>query len=121
MGALLRLSGAVVAYFCIATVLAQCILLGAMWSSGRIDPQRLARAAAVLQGIELDKPGQTTATDEPQVAVRTVSLKDIEDHRATRLRELELREQSLANGLKQIRFERDKLTKEKEGFERVYE
>lgn len=121
MGGFLRLIGAVIAYFCIATILAQAILVGRLWSSGGLDHARLVRAAAVLQGIEPPPPAASKPVSEDKAVVHTVSLKDIENSRSTRLRQLELREQSLVNGLKQIRFERDKLTAEKERFDRVYE
>lgn len=121
MRAMLRFLGALLAYFCIATVLAQGIMLGFLWSSGRTDANRLARAAAALQGIDLVAPTPKPGGGHDEPLVRTVSLGDIDQQRATRLRQLELREQSLLNGLKQIRFERDKLTEERDRFERVYD
>jgi HD superfamily phosphohydrolase len=111
----------VIAYFCIATILAQGVMIGYLWSSGRVDARRFAKAAAVLQGLNIDASTLATSSTDDDATVRTVSLSDIDESRATRLRQLELREQSLLNGLKQIRFERDKLTEERDRFERVYE
>src|SRR5687767_10434433 len=121
MAKLLRFLGAVVAYFCIATVIAQAILVGHWWHSGRLDRAKLVRLAAVLQGMDVGKPPGAAPKSQQAPVVRSVSLEDIEDSSAIRLRQLELREQALLNGLKQIRFERDNLSVEKERFDRVYE
>jgi hypothetical protein len=120
MSRMLRALGAILAWFCIATLLAQAAMLAFLWNSGRLDRPKVARLAAVLQGIEVPAAGPSSQPSAQAAAVTTVSLSEIESARATRFRQLELREQSLQNALKQIRFETKNFTVEKERFDRVY-
>ena len=119
MGNLMRMLGAVIAWFCIATLLAQVIMISYLWSQGRLNREKVSLLAAVVQGVDLRGSG-AAPSGEQSSRVRSVSLDGIEEARAARFRQLELREQALVSGLKQIRFEKDTLTSEKERFERVY-
>jgi hypothetical protein len=119
MGTLLRVLGASIAYFCIATLLAQAAMLGYLSSKGWLDRQRLSLAAAVLRDGELPKAAPSLAASDGTAA--SVTLADIEAARAMRLRQFELREQATQNVLAQVRFETDQLTQAKERFDRVYQ
>ena len=113
---MIRFLGALLAYFCIATVLAGVIGVSIGWSTGQLDQTKLARMAAVLEGIDLPAAAPTAAqqaTPAPAVA----SIADREAARSSQFRLLELREQSLENRLKQVRFEKQNLDLEKKRFE----
>ena len=111
---MIRLLGAVVAYFCIATVLGALLGIGFGWSTGRLDQAKVARLAAVLQNMDL-RPAISPVQDDAVPAVNLVA--DREAARSAQFRGLELREQALENRLKQVRFEKQKLDEEKKRFE----
>ena len=113
-----RILGAGIAYFCIATVLAQGALFGYLWSRGILNQEKLTQMAWVARG---ESPGGKRNADKHDAPKATVTLADIEASRSLRLRQLELREQAAHNVLKQVRFETEDLTITKERFDRVYE
>jgi hypothetical protein len=112
---MIRALGAIIAYFCIATVLAAVIGVSYAWHTGRLDERKLAAMAAVLEGIE-----PRTPAPDAQKAASAPAITSVADRQASRdgqFRLLELREQALENRLKQVRFEKQKLDDEKQRFE----
>ena len=84
MSRMLGALGATLAYFCIATLMAQGVMLAYLWNSGRLDRPKVARLAAVLQGIELPAAGPNKEPSPPAATVKTVSLSEVEVGMATR-------------------------------------
>jgi hypothetical protein len=119
IGNLLRLITAAFAYFCMATLIAQAGMLSWLWSKGLLDRERVAQVATLVRDGELPSAARPKAAS--QAASETVTLADVEAARSVRLRQFELREQATHNVLKQVRFETEQLSKEKERFDRVYE
>jgi hypothetical protein len=119
MGTLVRILGGGLLYFCTATLLAQAVLIGYLWSQGWLSDAKVAQAVAFLRSGELPTAARKAAASDAPPA--SVTLADIEAARSVRLRQFELREQAAQNVLQQVRFETDTLTKEKDRFDRVYE
>ena len=119
MGTLVRVLTAGIGYFCVATLLAQAGMVGYLWSQGWLDQSKLASIIGVLQHGQL--PGDAARPSAASQQAGGVSLEDIESAQSVRLRQFELREQATDNVLKQVRFETEQLTLEKERFDRVYE
>jgi hypothetical protein len=98
----LGLAGSLLLYFALATVIAEAMILGYCWSKWRLDRNKLLQIAAVAQGVDLvglkaePKPAQDDAPGEQP------SYQQIVQARALKLRNLELREQSLKNGVDQL-------------------
>lgn len=88
-------------YFCAATLVAELIIAAYLWSAWKLDGQKLARIAAVAQGIELP----LEAVDDGAVDAvppEEISYDEIIDRRALLSRNLELRELALKNALAQL-------------------
>jgi hypothetical protein len=119
MGTLFRVLGAGLAYFCIATLLTQAVLLGYLWSQGWLDRRKADQIAQLVRYGEL--PKTAASGSEAAAAPTSVTLADIEATRAVRLRQFELREQATQNVLGQVRFETKQLAEAKERFDRVHE
>jgi len=111
---LLRAIPWMVGYASVATVIAQAILLVFIARSWHLDKNRMARALAAAQGIDLPPADPAAALPRREAAREQVSYEEVLDARARKLRDLELREQALANALAQLDHEQRKLTDEQQ-------
>lgn len=112
VGRILGMLGALLAYLCIGTVIAQCIGLVVLSRQGGLSRDNIAQALAILQGADINTLVSAAAGEQTAEPAEQVSLEDIALARARLERDLELREQSIITQLDQIRFERAQLTDE---------
>src|SRR3569623_3056767 len=115
VGRALRACGALVAYLCVATVLAEIILMGYLWSKGRLNEEMMLRVVAAANGIERPQADRKPS-DEEDIQI---SLDDVARARAMQSRDFELREQSLGSNVAVVKAEYDKLIDEKNRYERI--
>ena len=102
-----------VAYFAVATLLAQILLLGIAtwrWDLGR---DRLVQILALAQGVDLFAMRETALVKAEDVVTEQVSFDEIRATRALKYRNLERREQALASALAQFRTEQQNLAEER--------
>ena len=109
------------ACFCIATLLAQGIILGYLALSWQLDREKLVQMLAIAQGIDLFAAQKEAQSDEEKVATEEPSYQDWIERRATLFRDLELREQALDNAVAQLRVERAQLADDEGTFQRIRE
>jgi hypothetical protein len=122
MRKLFAMFSALVVYFCVGTVITGCLALGYAASKGYLDKEKLSKMVAVAKGTDAQLAVSETLPHESGKSSdipEQPSLADIEAKRALGTRNLELREQALASGLQQVRFEQQKLLDEKENYDRV--
>jgi hypothetical protein len=108
MGKLLGMFGAVMVYFCIASVITLAVLLVYAKTKGFLDPDRVATMMAVARGETLPH----TAANSLHVgkeAPKSATYEELEQFRQLRERNLELREQALRNQRDLLAGERLKL------------
>ena len=109
---------ALVVYLCIGTVLAQGICLGYAWSKGFVSKPKLLQMIAVAQDKD-ERQSKNQDEDEKEPSSEQPSLEDIENARALRIRNLELREQAIQAGLDRVRYEQTKLIDERDMYVRT--
>lgn len=109
---------AVIVYLCIGTVIAQGICIGYAWSKGYVSKPKLLQMAAVAQG-ENERQSDNRDSHEKELSSEQPSLQDIENARALRIRNLELREQAIQAGLDRVRYEQTKLADERDMYFRT--
>ncbi len=115
---------ALLVYVCLGTMMAQAVILGYVWMNGSLDKQKLARMIDVARGTEVPVVATAEKTTE-KTAAKTAeppeqpSLDDLERQRGVKARHLELREQSVQDGLERIRFEQRKLASERDDYEQL--
>ena len=109
---------AVIVYLCIGTVIAQGICIGYAWSKGYVSKPKLLQMAAVAQG-ENERQSDNRDSHEKELSSEQPSLQDIENARALRIRNLELREQAIQAGLDRVRYEQTKLADERDMYLRT--
>lgn len=120
MGWLLGKMAALVAYFCVATLIAQASAVVYLRATGRLDNDKIAHLADTLRGIEpAPKPAEKHAnTDDPSLAEEP-SLVDREVSHDLAIRNLELREQAVKSGVDRVLYEKNSLTLEKDRYELI--
>lgn len=108
IGRLIRRLGALIALVCVATVVAQAVVAGYLWKQG-LDASRLRQASSALQG-KLPDAAAAVAAEPPPPAP---DVEEIDAARSLKLRDLELREESLRLALDQMTFERGRVAGER--------
>jgi hypothetical protein len=106
---LLRTGLSLFAYFCVATVLAQIILLAYLALTWQLDRNKVVQILAIAQGVDIFAIRDQAQRDRDQVSPEQVSYQQIRETRAVKVRHLELREQALRQGLEQLAAEGRKL------------
>ncbi len=110
--------GSLFAYVCVATVLSLLMGLGYALASGRLNKGKLDDIAAVISGVQHEqaKDVKTVKTDETS---EQPSLDDIEQKRAVKTRDIEMRELSLTNGLNRVAYETAQLQGERAKYDQL--
>lgn len=103
-----------IACFCVATVISLAAVLGYFWVHGRLNRDTAAQVALLLQGQALPlSETRSAAQSVASAALEPPSFERLAAARSARMRDLELREQSLRHGLEQLDFERNRFRNEK--------
>ncbi len=106
MGKLLGMFGAVMVYFCIASVITLAVMLVYAKSQGFLDPDKVATMLAVARGDELPA---AKGNDGEKENPKNATYEELEQFRQLRERNLELREQAMRNQRDLLASERLKL------------
>jgi len=99
-----RMLGVALLYFCVATVLAQVVVVGMLWWKGAFSDDRVVAMFAALHGIHPETPGAAAAAmakDDP--AHEQPSLEEISKKRLLASLDLSLRETTLDKSLIDLR------------------
>ncbi len=115
---LLGLIGALLLYFALATMIAELLIFGYCWSKWRLDHNKLMQIVAVAQGVDLVGLKAEPKPIQEEAAGEQPSYQQIVQARALRLRNVELREQSLKNGVDQLLAEQRVLTDDKARYQK---
>ena len=108
MGKLLGMFGAVMVYFCIASVITLAVMLVYAKTRGYLDPEKVVMMLAVARGEQLPNAGADGANTDKK-ATKNTTYEELEQFRQLRERNLELREQALRNQRDLLAGERLKL------------
>ncbi len=116
MKRLVEVLAPLLAYFAVATLLAQVLLLGlAVWKWD-LRRDRVVQILAIAQGVDLFAMQEGALAKVEDVVMEQVSFDEIRATRALKYRNLEYREQSLASRLAQLQTERQKLAEDRRRF-----
>ncbi len=110
--------GSLVGYICIATILSLLLGIGYALSTGLLTKSKLDEIAAVIAGVERSETKQvkTVKTDETS---EQPSLDDMEQKRAVKTRDIEMRELSVSNGINRIAYETAQLQRERADYDKL--
>lgn len=121
IGKTLRLGTLLFAYFCVATIIAQLIGLGLMWSKGSLESGRLMQALAAIEGVDLVAMQQEAVEAQITLNPGQPSIDEIIEARAEGLRQIEMKEIAVSAGMQEIENQFRTLEDEKQHFELVRE
>lgn len=113
MARLLSAGASLTIYFCAATLIAQLVVIAYVWSAWEIDQVKTLRILAIARGEEPAVPPPKEAKKE-QPPAEQVSYEAILNRRAVKLRDLELREQSLALALDELKIQQQELAESRQ-------
>ena len=108
IGRLFRMLFALLTYFCVATCIAEAIIVGYLAMTWQIDRPKIVRILAAAHGIDVAESGKDSKS-ESEAPAEQVSLEKIAEERALHVRHLELREEALRAALSQLAFEQRQL------------
>lgn len=113
---MIRLFGSMLAYVALGTMLAQVAGMGYLWQAGKLDRQKTFKILALIHNVEFDPARAAERKNQPEIDSSQLSFEDIERLRNVKSRDLELKLQTLHQGLEQSNFERTELSKDKERY-----
>ena len=99
-----RMLGVALLYFCVATVLAQIVVVGMLWWKGALGDDRVVAMFAALHGIHPETPSAAAAaTAKDEHPHEQPSLEEISKKRLLASLDLSLRETTLDKSLVDLR------------------
>jgi flagellar motility protein MotE (MotC chaperone) len=112
IGKLLRGLVAIVVYLCIATMIAEGVLVAWYARAWQVDRGKLLHMLAAAQGVNLDAIKEQGQDERPAASTEQPSYEQVLESRAAKTRNLELREQALRDNLQRLQSEQRKLADE---------
>ncbi|MGQ9575379.1 MAG: hypothetical protein ACUVUC_08675 [Thermoguttaceae bacterium] len=116
IGRLAHLAWGMVLYFALATLIAEGIMAGYLYSAGRLDPEALGRIVAILSGVAPAQTAPSGDASEPQAPAEHPSYEQILEARALKDKNLQLRELALANALAQLKIDQRRLAEDEKRY-----
>lgn len=111
--------GLALACVCIGTLLTQAAGLALLWSNGSLNRVTIAKLLAVLYGIEPKPVVAASDAEQSKADSEQPSWDQIEQARILKMRQIEMREQTLAAEALRLRTLQSTLEQDKGGFDRV--
>jgi hypothetical protein len=119
IGRLLRTGTTLFFLFCVATLLAQAMLVAYYWATWGMNGEKVLQMLAIAQGVDLFAAQKDAQAGQDEVPPEEPSYQDWVDRRATMFRDVELREQALANAVARLRSEQQQLADDRKTSDRV--
>jgi len=116
---LLRKGVPLLAYFGLATLIAQAAVFAYLGIAYGVDRDKALQIFAVLQDVDLLEMRREAEREREQVSPEQVSYQQIMEARARNVFYLQLREDALQNGLGQLDYEQRRLAGQKKEFDLV--
>ncbi|MBI1247363.1 hypothetical protein GC197_05890 [bacterium] len=118
--AFIRMAGAFFAYLCVATVLAQVIVVTTFANSGTFSKDRLYSLMALVYGIDEQAiRDEIENKDEPEEDREEPDMQQIIDERAQRHLALDFRLQALDTGIENLRNMQSSLMEERRRYDQL--
>ena len=110
IGRLISFVGGALLYFSLATLIAEAVMAGYVWSKWNLDRDKIAQLVAVARGLEpVAPPPAAPAPPRDEAAAEQVAFNQVMELRAMKDKNIELREQALADAVGKLRVDQQKL------------
>jgi hypothetical protein len=117
-----RLIGAVgtlLVALALGTLIAEAVMFAYVWSKWQINGEKVQQMIAIAQGYDLVEMRDQAEREREGVSTEQPSLEQVVEARAKKDRNLELREQALAQGIEQLRVDQLKHAEELASFKQT--
>lgn len=108
IGRLIRGMTLLAVCFAVGTLIAQVVIFSFIWSRLEMDNEKVAQMMTIARGKDMVAVSRDQLKRQEEVPAEQPSFEEIVEKRASKVRDLELREQALSQGVDQLRFEQDK-------------
>ena len=119
IGRLMSVAGTLIVCFCLGTLIAESVVFAYVWSKWQMNWDKVRQIVAVAQGYDLVAMREEAELEKETVSVEQPSLEQVVEARAAKDRDLELREQALAQAVEQFRFKQRKQAEELTRFDSI--
>lgn len=119
MGKVINILFAMIAYFCVATVITLALFLGYMWHSDRLNDDKVFRIFALLHDVDLARIAEIQKKHGDEVPAEEPSINDMLHHQQVRDRNYEVKLLALERGKQDYDHRYQQLKKEIERYDRV--
>ncbi|HZZ73860.1 MAG TPA: hypothetical protein VFE24_16530 [Pirellulales bacterium] len=117
-----RKFGILFALFCVGTVLSLMLGIGYLSMTGKLNKEKIGRIIAVAQGLEIAAPpAAAPASSANKPAPEAHSLDELDQMRSLKIRQMDLRELNLTNGMEMISSIKQYIDKEKQLHSEVHD
>ncbi len=116
---ILNLASAFLAYLCIATVVAQGIGVGALWSRGMLDKEKTYRILGVVHDVKPPSEKEEQTVSDSSGGLEHISFSQIMEARMARSLNLDLRESAIEKAQGELRALETKLKNEREQYNQL--
>jgi len=120
MKRLLAKLGAWTALMFLGTLITELLLAGYFYSKGGLTSERVHKILLIAQGVDVSEAQPAAPAKVEPPTQEFPSFEETEQARSLKMRNLELREQVVADSLEKIRFEQRKLQDDKDRQESVH-
>lgn len=119
MAKIVNLLIALIAYFCVATVITLALIFGYMWHTDRLNDEKVFRIFALLHDVDLQQIAQSQKKRSDEVPPEEPSINDMMRHQQVRDRNYEVKLLALQRGKQDYDHRYQQLKKEIDRYDRV--
>jgi hypothetical protein len=101
MGKIINMLLALIAYFCVATVITLALIVGYMFHTDQLNNEKIFRLLAVVQDVDLQAMAAAEKKSPDEVPPQELSLNEVMHHQQVQDRNFEVKQLALQRG-KQI-------------------
>ncbi|MEX0936793.1 MAG: hypothetical protein WDZ59_02955 [Pirellulales bacterium] len=118
MRILVRLASWVFVYLCIGSIVTAAVGMGYLWSSGKLDDEKLVKILAVVHDVTIEKE-ETPRSASQAAGAQQPSYDENETVRDIMMRKLELKRLAVDKAIEDIRYKRQQLDSDRERHQRL--
>jgi hypothetical protein len=119
MGKIIKLLLALLAYFCVATVITIALILGYMWHTDRLNDEKVFRIFALLHDVDLQQIAQSHKQRGDEVPPEEPSVNEVLHHQQVQDRNFEIKLLALQRGKQDYDHSYQELKKEIDRYDRL--
>jgi flagellar motility protein MotE (MotC chaperone) len=119
MGKIINILSAVIAYFCVGTVITLALILGYMWRTDRLNDEKVFRIFALMHDVDLHQIAQSQHKDTDEVPPEEPSTNETLHDQQVQDRNFEVKLLALQRGRQDYDHSRQELQKEIDRYDRL--